>query len=568
MDPVIGIIGGKGEMGQLFASFFKERGVKVLISDIKTKLTNKELAKKSDITIMSVPIDKTEKVIKEVIPHIKEGAAIMDFTSVKQMPVKEMLKGKCEVMGIHPMFGSTNPIPGQTIILCPTKKSNKWSKWIESFFKNHNVKLLKMTPKEHDKTMGIAQGLIHFADIAFMDGLKRVKMPVTELFKYTSRSSELKVMMAARLIDQDSGLYGNIQIANPVTPKFLRQYKKSIDELIKIVEKKDLKKFKKYFDDARKFTGKYSKEALGESAYLIDKLLEKRRRPKSTTKKTRPTKASIALLGPANTFSDIAASRYLKDSKQKLKKYFAKNIEEVFELVASGKVKEGIVPIENTLHGTVRETIDGLFEKNVHIEKEIRIPIHHCLIALESAKAKDIKEIISHQQPLSQCKKYLNKNFAKALQQPFSSTAASVEKLLTKNKTSVAVIASQDAGNRKELKILAKNIEDEKDNTTTFVVIKKGKAPKPKATTNKQNKKTSIAFHFSNDSAGSLSSVFQDFSNAKINLTRIESRPTQEKYGRYIFYLDFEGSLYTPKIQKVIKRVEKKVAKLKVLGSY
>jgi len=132
-NPVIGIIGGNGRMGQLFAEFFVERGIKVLIADLKTKLSNKDLAKNSDITIISVPIDKTVKVIKEVLPSLKKGSAITDFTSVKECPINEMLKAKngVEVFGMHPMFGNSNPIPGQTVLMCPTKKSGKCDKWMK-----------------------------------------------------------------------------------------------------------------------------------------------------------------------------------------------------------------------------------------------------------------------------------------------------------------------------------------------------------------------------------------------------------------------------------------------------
>lgn len=273
-NPVIGIIGGRGRMGRLFADFLKEKGLGVLISDIGTELTNKKLVRESDIVIVSVPIDKTIRVIKEVLPYIRRTSAIMDFTSIKEKPVKAMLKGKCEVMGMHPMFGNSNPIPGQTIILCQTKKSKKWSKWIENFLKENHVLVEKMTAREHDKIMNIAQGLIHFAEITFADALRRCKMPIGKLLNYTGKASELKIQLAARILAQDADLYGNIQIENPYALKSLNEYKKSIEELIKIVQKKDLKAFKKYFDKDKKYFGKYKEEAFRDSSILIDRLLE------------------------------------------------------------------------------------------------------------------------------------------------------------------------------------------------------------------------------------------------------------------------------------------------------
>lgn len=553
-SPVIGIIGGHGRMGHLFAEFFKKHGIKVLLSDIKTKLSNPQLAKKADIVIISVPIDKTKQTIEEVSPYMQEDSALMDLTSVKEMPVKTMLKAKCEVMGMHPMFGNSNPIPGQTIILCPTKKSAKWSKWMQKFLKSAGAKIVTMTPKEHDKTMSIAQGIIHFADITFADGIRRLKTPIKDIYKFASPASQLKGQLAARLIDQDPGLYASMQIENPHNLKALSQYKKAIDELYKIVKKKDKKAFVKYFKNNKSFLGKYTKEAYEDSSYLIDKFFEKKQK-QSTTHSPLPQKRDLATLGPKNTFSDLAANIYSATSP----KFYAQSIEEVFDLVAKSKVKEGIVPIENKIHGTVRETLDNLFTHALHITKETILPIEHSLFIRSGAKKSQIKRVISHPQALNQCKKYLKKNFPKAVLEGSPSTAAAKEKLLSSKDNSIAVIAAPIP--HPELKIFSKNIANQKDNSTTFITISR-------TPNSEEGNKTSIAFYFSADSPGTLSGVFAEFAKAKINLTKIESRPTQEKFGDYIFYLDFQASITSPKTQKILKTLKEKVAELKVLGCY
>ncbi len=567
--PIIGIIGGQGQMGRLFADFFRQglNGIspKVLIADIVTKLTNRQLAEKSDIVIISVPISETEKVIKEVLPHIRKESSIMDLTSIKEVPVAAMLKGNCEVLGMHPMFGSSNPVPGQTVILCSTKKSGKWSKWMADFLQENHVKIEKLSPKEHDQTMNIAQGLIHFAEITFADSIRRCQLPIRQLLRYTGKASELKILLAARLIAQDSGLYGNIQISNPYALKSLKEFQKSVTELIKIVEKKDLKSFNKYFEKNKKFYGKYLQEAYGDSSYLIDKLMELKTGRQQKEAPPKPDKNDLAILGPANTFSHIAADKYSASPK-----YFAHDIDEVFDLVEQGIVAEGLVPIENKLNGTVRETLDALFHRNVHICKEITIPINHCLVCLAHAKKKDIKIITSHLQALSQCKKYLHKNFPKSEKEAISSTGSAIQKLLSGNDKSIAVIAPAIAAQNPKLKILATNIADEEDNVTTFVAIKTGRIlasqfiPKPDSISHK----TYIAFYFSANAPGTLFTVFQDFATAKINLTKIESRPTQKSFGEYIFYLDFTGHISEPHIQKALTAVSSKVAELKILGSY
>lgn len=570
--PTIGIIGGKGRMGRLFSEFFQERGLEVLISDVGTKLTNKEVAEKADITIVSVPIDYTEKVIKEILPHVNSGAALMDFTSIKTIAVNAMLKGKCEVLGLHPMFGNSNPIPGQTVIICPTKKSGKWSLWLENFLKNQNVKIEKMSAQEHDKIMNVVQGLIHFAEITFADGLRRTGMTIDELLRFTGKASELKVQLAARIIDQDPGLYGNIQIQNPYALNSLKAFQKSVEELLKIVRKKDLKNFKKYFEKNRKFLGKYTKEAYHDSTYLIDKFQELQKNKKQETKAQKPAQDNLAVLGPKNTFSDMAATEYLEKNGLKLKKYFAKDIEEIFELVEQGKVDHGLVPIENKLNGSVRESLDALFRKKVHITNEMNLAIHHCLMVLAVSKKSEIKTIVSHSQALSQCRKYLRKNFPNANLEESPSTAAALEKLIATNNKTLAVIAPKQAAvDKNNLKILAENIEDENDNSTTFVAINREEMTldnSGKISEKTSANKTSIAFHFSADAPGSLFSVFKEFADAKINMTKIESRPTKKQFGDYIFYLDFDGSITDPHIQKTLKSVEQKVARLKILGSY
>jgi len=569
--PVIGIIGGHGKMGVLFASFFAERGIKVLVSDIGTKLKNKDVAEKCDIVIVSVPIDKTVSVIKEILPYVRAGSAITDLTSIKENPVKEMMKSRngVEVFGMHPMFANSNPIPGQTIVMCPTKKSGKWHKWMKNFLTQHGVEIKEMNPSDHDKTMAISQDLIHFIEITCSDGLRLAGLDIEKILPYVSKASELKVMSSARILDQDAGLYGSMQIENPYNLKFLNRYKKTVEDLVKIIQKKDLKSFKKYFETTRKYLGKYADQAYKESSFLIDKLIENRRRKKSEIHKKvlSPKRGDIALLGPKYTFSDFAAD---KVSTKKISKYYARDLEEVFELVEKGKVASGVVPIENKLDGTIRETLDLLFHKNVHINGIINLPIHHCLVVFPHTNAKNVTTIISHQQPLNQCKKYLAKHFSNTTKESYSSTVKALEKMIFSNNQSLAVISSKEAAQAYDVKILAENIEDNSGNSTSFYVIEKGEY-RPQNSEQKnstKSQKTAIAFYFDKDSPGSLFKVFEDFANAKINLTKIESRPTRQEFGDYIFYMDFEGNPSEKNVRETLNKVSRKVARLKILGSY
>jgi prephenate dehydratase/prephenate dehydrogenase len=605
-SPVIGIVGGNGKMGRLFAEFFCDRGITALISDINTKLSNKNLVEKSDIVIISVPIDKTEKLIKEILPYFKKGSAITDFTSVKEMPINAMMKAKTrvEVFGMHPMFGNSNPIPGQTIILCPTKKTGKWYEWMKNFLGSNGANIKIMTPKEHDRVMAVAQDLIHFVEITCADGLRFSGVPINNILKYVSLASELKIMSSSRILDQDAGLYGNMQFENKYNLKYLNRYKNTVENLIKIIKEKDVKAFKKYFRTTRKYLGSYADKAYKDSSFLIDKLIEKRNRenvPGGPRKNEIPTKKHLALLGPPLTFSDLAADMYLDETTQAgdshcatvsrrtksehpacpacervlkrtvalagrtRRKFYAKTIEEVFDLVEKGKVAQGIVPMENKLDGSVKETLDNLFLKKIHFTASISLPIHHCLSVLPFAKVHDIKKIVSHEQALNQCKKYLKAHFFSAEKEPYSSTTSAIEKLIFSNDKTIAIISSKQAAENFNLKIIAENIEDNSSNSTQFIIIKKGHYS---AANPVQKNRTSIAFHFDEDSPGSLFSVLEDFAKAKINLTKIESRPTKKEFGDYIFYLDFNGSPEDKKIKLVLSALTKKVAKIKILGSF
>lgn len=271
----------------------------------------------------------------------------------------------------------------------------------------------------------------------------------------------------------------------------------------------------------------------------------------------------IGVLGPKHTFSDYASNHYIERTKSHAEKVYFASIWDVFDALKKGKVEKGIVPIENTIHGTVRETFDELFKSDLKIQYQFAMPVHHCVAVLKGTQKTDIKKFVSHQQALSQSQKYIRKNFPKAQQIGFSSTAKAIEAMLKRKSGKAAVICSESAAKEYGLRIVDKNIEDQKGNQTWFAVLGHEMAmPKGK------NVRTSIAFHFKKDHPGTLFGVFKAFNDAKVNMTKIESRPTLAKWGDYIFFLDFEGDMNKPKIAKLLKLVEKKVAMLKIFGSY
>lgn len=566
---IIGIIGGKGKMGTLFAEIFKKNGYKIIISDIRTKLTNKEVAKKADVVIISVPIDKTIKIINEIAPHTKKSALLMDLTSIKQDPVKTMLKAKSAVIGFHPMFNHTSYGPNQKAIICPIRAKN-WLPWLKDFLHKNQLIFYEMSPKKHDQIMTLVQGLVHFAEISFAKTLQKTGTRLEKLLPYASPASALKIEMVARILAQDPNLYGNIQIQNPENLKILQEYLKTTNELYEIVKSKDLKKFEEYFSKSAKFLGRYKEKALFESDWIIAQLIEKNKRKmqagelyieSQSTEKIQ--KANIGILGPKLTFSDFAADKWIKkNKKEKDTRNYYKTIPEIFNALNNNEIRIGIVPIESTTDGTIRDTLDGLFNNNIKIIQEISLPIHHCLAVLPNTKKKDISAIMSKSQALSACSKYIKKHFKSAEIINSLSTVAAMEEI----EKHIAVIGPKKAAEALGLRILDEKIEDNKNNKTTFVVItkKNTRISAPKA----PKKKTSIAFYFGKNKPGLLFGVYREFANANINLTRIESRPSRKEFGDYIFYLDFEGDGQNPKASKALNNIKKKVKKLRIFGNY
>ena len=149
-NPTVGIIGGTHGLGNWFKIFFEKNKYNVLVSGRKTKLTNAELAKKSDIVIISVPINATCKAIKNILPHLKDDSLLMDFTSLKKEPIEEMKKAKktVGVIGLHPMFGPlVTSIKDQCIAVCPVRKNKLWSS-IKNLFEKNMANLIYINPAE------------------------------------------------------------------------------------------------------------------------------------------------------------------------------------------------------------------------------------------------------------------------------------------------------------------------------------------------------------------------------------------------------------------------------------
>ncbi|MFC1697525.1 prephenate dehydrogenase/arogenate dehydrogenase family protein [Nanoarchaeota archaeon] len=283
MKPkTISIIGGTGMMGTTFARLFKKDKYKVILATHRTKITPIEAAKQGDIVIITVPIDKTLKVIKQVAPFVKKTALLTDFTSIKVAPVKAMLKySKAEVIGGHPVFGPTKSIEKQNYVICPAR-GKSYISWYKRFLKKHGANIIITTPDKHDKEMAVIQCLRHFSTIALGISLKDLKFNLKSSKKYYSPIYQIRMEMLGRLFDEDAELYADILTLNPYSKIVLNRYLKSTKLLYNDVKFKKRNKIAKKFKDTSKFLGeKFNKQSMENTNYLIKQMVKLNKKKKN-----------------------------------------------------------------------------------------------------------------------------------------------------------------------------------------------------------------------------------------------------------------------------------------------
>jgi len=263
----------------------------------------------------------------------------------------------------------------------------------------------------------------------------------------------------------------------------------------------------------------------------------------------------VSFLGPEASFTHLACIKQFGFSAEYQSANF---IKDVFDEVEKGTVMFGVVPVENSTEGAVNLTLDMFLESDLKIYGEILLPINHNLLN-KSGNIKNVEKIVSHPQSIAQCREWLGRNLRDVPVEEVSSNAIAAI-MASKNK-SLAAIASKTAGDVYGLKVVRKNIEDNVNNFTRFLVISKNYLEKT------GDDKTSLLFSIK-DKAGALYNVLEPFAENKISLAKIESRPSKKKAWEYVFYLDFLGHIDDTAVKKAIKSLKNNCIFLKFLGSY
>jgi prephenate dehydratase len=269
----------------------------------------------------------------------------------------------------------------------------------------------------------------------------------------------------------------------------------------------------------------------------------------------------VGFLGPHGTFAEEALLTQPDLAAGEAVPF--RDVPHVITAVEQRAVDVGIVPLENSIEGSVSVTLDTLaFDTQLLVQREVDLPVSLNLCAPKGTRLSDITTVVSHPNPLGQTRLWMARHLPDATSVAANSTAEAAEQVARSKKKGMASIGTRAGADRAGLHILAKEIEDHPGNQTRFVIVGFGIPP---AT---GHDKTSIVCFQREDKPGSLLAILQEFSARAINLTKLESRPTKQNLGDYCFFIDFEGHLDDELVADCLRNLAAKQAEVKFLGSY
>lgn len=272
---------------------------------------------------------------------------------------------------------------------------------------------------------------------------------------------------------------------------------------------------------------------------------------------SRTRKPRVAYQGERGAYSEDAIAQVFGDRAQPLP---CLEFQDAFEAVDTGQATHAVLPVENSIEGTVAQVNDLLIEHDLAVTGEVIISVDHCLIANRKSTLEEIRVVYSHPQALGQCRRFLARR-PKWRQVPTYDTAGSVKMIKDRRREDEAAIASRRSAAIYGMKVLAEGIQTDHENYTRFFVLEKH--PRKVAAANK----TSIAFMAKNV-PGSLHACLGEFARRGINLTKLESRPRRARPWNYVFFADFEGTMDEPKCREAVGALVTTAGFVKVFGSY
>ncbi|HCY85458.1 MAG TPA: bifunctional chorismate mutase/prephenate dehydrogenase [Desulfobacteraceae bacterium] len=270
------VVGGAGQMGAMFVRLFSRSGYEVRVLDREDWDRAPEFCKDIDLALISVPIEKTCEVANAVAPLLPPDAVMADLTSVKQAPVADMCQAhKGPVIGLHPLFGpTTDSLDKQIVVTCDGRDSDA-CQWVVEQLNLWGAVIVPATAGEHDAVMEIVQALRHFATFCFGDFLCQRHAPLERTLEFSSPIYRLELGMVGRLFAQDPGLYAEIIFATPERRALLKEYIQSLSRHLDMLDRNDKSGFIDQFNRVAEWFGPFSEQAMRESTFIINKLIER-----------------------------------------------------------------------------------------------------------------------------------------------------------------------------------------------------------------------------------------------------------------------------------------------------
>jgi chorismate mutase/prephenate dehydrogenase len=270
------MVGGMGSMGQYFSKWFTNSGYRLRILDRNDWVNVNKLCQGIELAIISVPIEVTAEVAGKLGPHLPVDCVLADITSIKEQPLKAMLEAyQGPVIGLHPLFGPTTSTMDKQIVVVTPGRNLSSCRWLIDQFSAWGSIILQVTPQEHDEIMSIVQTVRHFATFAFGQFLCHKQINLCRTLEFSSPIYRLELGMVGRLFAQDPSLYSEIIFASPKRLALLKEYLSSLANNLAMVEKGDKEMFQAEFKKITDWFGTFSEQAMRESTYLINKLIER-----------------------------------------------------------------------------------------------------------------------------------------------------------------------------------------------------------------------------------------------------------------------------------------------------
>ncbi len=582
------LIYGYGRMGRTFHNILGSSGnyVKIYSLDEHCEVSEIDFGR-FDAAVLCVP----ESAYPEVLEKLPKGILVVDISSTKEKTLPLLRDSGHEYLSIHPLFGE-NIYPYFSEVMLVESNSDRAKEFLKML---ESTGMRVIDGREHDKEMAKVQGVTHFTLLALYEYLKDTH----------SRTALLNALLplCLRLKTQNPEVIKRIQeVAKDEREGFLNFLKEFNEKFMenfesyfglegdysfllnaaKIYEKpKSLVEYRNYLeviDSLIMDLLNLREQAAREIALIkkeksipievkeveerkLNRLLKKPRNPiitgeifsrifqlsKEVQYEILGISGLVGVLGPEGSYSEEAALNLI-GNRIFLRHYGT--IEDVFRGVEKGEVAYGVVPIENSLTGSVAESLESLLSHDVFAIGEVDLRISHCLVARSHVDLKKVRYVYSHPQAVMQCMNFLRRNLSNAEIIYASSTSQALKML---DDDSVA-IASENAARLSGCVVLKRDIQDNKENRTRFYIITRdGKVDKPEVT----------ALFFSvEDRPGSLKEILDVFYEKRINLRKLESRPDRRNPGKYIFFTEAEANLD----DEIVRKLKEKTEFVKIVG--